>query len=127
MAAVFSFIDFLNASMDPKSFSNAALNAPEGLLEGPAGPRFFQKREWLIWPEAGRLSNNAKNRAVGRRTSSVEFQCSLEVNPLLQVMRRCVLLFRRIEPVDIGLMVLRVVELHNFLRDVGFECLSHRY
>jgi hypothetical protein len=54
-------------------------------------------------------------------TSSIEFKSCLESNALLGSGCFCIRKFSCVESIDIGLVMLRVVESHNLLRDVGLE------
>ena len=58
------------------------------------------------------------------RTTTVELERRLESDALLGVMRFGVRLFSGVEAVDVGLVVLRVVQRHDLLRDMGFKSLS---
>ena len=55
------------------------------------------------------------------RTTAVELERRLKSDALLGVMRFGVRLFSGVEAVDVGLVVLRVVEGHDLLVDVGLE------
>ena len=57
------------------------------------------------------------------RTTAVELERRLESNALLGGMRFGVGLFSSVETVNVGLVVLRVVQRHDLLRDMGFKSL----
>ena len=53
--------------------------------------------------------------------SGLQSDLSLDISTLAKLGQR---LFSRIEAVDVGLVMLGVVECHDLLRDGGFESLS---
>jgi len=128
MAAVAALNSFFKLSRLPKDSTMACLRAqsfktpPCPFFLSAAGARFFQKREWLIWPDRLR----SKTREVVKTneiTSAVELEGSLQSNTLLGRGSDCIGLLRCIQSVDIGLMMLSVVKNHNLLRDVWFKSL----
>jgi len=68
-----------------------------------------------------RLGQVLPEQGVVNVTTTIEFQSSLQGNSLLGGGSFLVSLGRGVKGVDVGLMVLRVVKLHDLLRDVGLE------
>lgn len=58
------------------------------------------------------------------RTSAIEFESSLESDRFLYRGSLCVRLLRRVKTVDIGLMVLLVMQSHDFFANVGLQRLN---
>ena len=56
-----------------------------------------------------------------RRTTTVEFEGSLKGDSFLGRLGLCVALLCGVEAVDVGLVVLAVVKLHDLLGDEGLE------
>ena len=57
-------------------------------------------------------------------TSAVKLERRLQRNLLARRRRLGVRLFGRVQTVDVGLVMSRMVQLHDLLRNMGFECLS---
>lgn len=131
MAAVLVFSSFFNASREPKSRSMACARGPLGLSLPPApeeGARLDQKRVWFMWPastisfQIGKaIMNGKRQKQEGAHTPAIELERRLEFYLLLHGRALGVLLLGGVEPRDIRLVVLRVVEGHDLLRDVRLE------
>lgn len=57
-------------------------------------------------------------------TSAVEFEGSLELDALLGGLRLRIRLLSSVQAIDVGLVVFRVMQIHNLPRNMRLQCLS---
>lgn len=75
----------------------------------------------------GERSSKRKSGGEEARTAAIELQRALQLDLLLHVRGLGVGLLGGVEPVDVRLVVLGMVQVHDLLRDVGFESLCRIY
>lgn len=70
------------------------------------------------------MSTQGTQGTENRPTSAVKLERRLQRNLLPRGRRLGVRLLGRVQTVDVGLVMSRMVQLHDLLRNMGFECLS---
>lgn len=77
-----------------------------------------------IWGERGSKRESGGEEA---HTAAIELQRALQLDLLLHIRGLGVGFLSSVEPVDVRLVVLGMVQVHDLLRDVGFESLCRIY